>query len=628
MSLKIKTLCIILCLMIVYVAAHGAINRFIFIPGFIYLEQREAGKNLNRPLEAIRNEVNHLSSLTHDWASWDDTYDYMRSGNPAYKTSNLVPMETYSLNVLNVLILCDNNGKIIWKRTVDLETQKDIRIPEIPDGFIPSGHPLVTKGTPGKDGRNELTGFLKTSFGPLMIAARPILTSTNAGPAKGKLFMGRFLSTDLTSKLNAQTDVDFEIIPLDEKTTTAHPGIQDLWNEKTERFMDASHRNNLYLYATLKDISAKPVGLVKVTMAREILRKGMETLNYSMISVVAAGFLMLLMTVVLLHWTILSPLSVLTQHAVDVEETGNLSARLDFNRSDEIGILARRFDSMLIKLSEVRSELLDQSYYAGLAGVASDILHHSGNILMPMSQKIETLKGICKNMPKESIQKAVKELETGVNDPEREKNLQRFLTLSSLEMGRSFENAASLLDDLEQHAKEIEGIMGRLEKVSRPGKTAQLLVPEDLLHEAYSRMPENLKNACRIRFQDNTKSLPPIKAEPLVLAQIFNALFCHGAVIAMDAAKDQAEVTVHGETGSKDSKKMVIISVTGNGPGIDPQHVKTIFNRNCPIGPGDSFHASLHWCSNVVSAMGGELAVTSHETGTSFHLVLPQGGDV
>ena len=625
MSLKIKTLCIILCLMIVYVAAHGAINRLIFIPGFIYLEQREAEKNLNRPLEAIKNELNHLSSMAHDWGAWDDTYDFMRSADPAYRTSNLAPMETYVVNTLNLLVLCDEHGKVLWKKAVDLETKKDIPLDEIPGSVLLPGHPFMKAV---KGGSEQVSGFLKTSRGPMLVAARPVLTSTGSGPSRGVLVMGRFFSGDLIRELKVQTGVDFTLIPVEPVETSYLPGLRDLLSGKKERFMDTRKKNTLYLYALEKDIAGKPAAIVKVTMPREILKKGMETLNYSMISVVAAGFLMLLLTVALIHRTILNPLLVLTRHAVDVEETGNLSARLDFSRNDEIGILARRFDSMLVKLSEVRSELLEQSYYAGLAGVASDILHHSGNILMPMSQKIEKLKGICETMPRASIHKAVKELETGVKEPEREKNLQRFLYLSSLEMGRSFENAASILDDLEQHAKEIEGLMGGLEKISRSGKTMQHLVPEALLHEAFARMPENIKNACRFRFQDGTKDLPPIKAEPLVLAQIFNALLCHGAVIAMDAAKDRAEVTVHGETGSKDSEKMVRISVTSNGPGLDPRHVKTIFNRNCPLGSGDSFPASLHWCSNVVSAMGGELAVTRSENGTSFHLVLPQGGDV
>lgn len=625
MSLKVKTLCIVLVLLIVYVAAHGVMHRFIFIPGFLYLEQREAEKNLNRPLEAFKREIHHLSALVHDWSSWDDTYDFMNTRHETYISSNLSPIVTYEVNTLNLLVLCDSHGKIFWRKAVDLESKKDIPLPEIPEKFFLSDHPLLRK-----DAEQKTMGFFKTSQGIMLVASRPILKSNNEGPSRGTFIMGRFISEEVVRDMNIQTDVPFTIIPLNSDGFAKKPELNDLISGKTLSFVDAADRKNLYIYSMIKDIAGAPLFLIKVTMTREILNKGLQTLKYSMVSIVAAGFLILFLMLLLLHKTILNPISVLTRHAIKVEETGNLSNRLDFNRNDEIGILAQRFDSMLENLAEVRNELLDQSYYAGLAGIASDILHHSGNILMPMHQKITGLQDLCRNIPKESIHKAMGELETGGLDIAREKNLKRFLLLSIREMDKTFEKAVQMLGDLEQNSMEIEQIMGGLEKFSRAGVSGRNLVPEALLYDACSRLPENLKNACRIRFEPGTKNLPEIKAEPVVLVQVFRALLIQSANLILSAAgeTDKAEVLIAGRIDGERPGSPVRISISSSGAMIAPTDLKSMFARHYHGESSGVFHPSLHWCSNVVSAMGGELSVLNDDHGTVFHLVLPQGGDV
>lgn len=626
MSLKIKILCIAFGLLIVYAAIHGAINRLIFIPGFIYLEQREAEKNLNRPLEALKNEVAHLSALAQDWGAWDETYDFMRSGNPGYRSSNLEPLATYEVNRLNLFVLADTKGRVVWKKALDLDTKKDIRLSDIPDTVLPTGHPFFFEERPGsiRETRSE-AGFISTSHGPMMVATRPVLTGTRKGPIRGTLTMGRFLSPGLVKDLSVQTDVPFSVFVPGPGDKAALPELAELMEGSKDRFVDTSDGKILYLYAVVRDIGQKPLFLVKASMGREILVKGLETLRYSMISVVAAGFLLLFLIILILHSSIVNPLSALARHAQDVEETGNLSARLNFQRQDEIGLLARRFDNMLSRLSEVRSELLDQSYYAGLAGIASDILHHSGNILMPMAQKITTLRELCGSVPRKSMHKCLEELEQGVADPERERSLKRLLHLSSLEIGKTFERAEILLDDLERHSREIEQVMGGLERYSRAGKTTRNLVPSELVDEACSRLPEHVRRLCHVRMHPGVRALPPVKGEPLVLGQILVALISHSLAFSGDSAEQNMEIRGGASPGNPAGKMR--ITVATQGAHLSDDRMTALFDRHSGGDTTHSYQASLHWCSNVVSAMGGELSVSADNTGMAFHLDLPRGGD-
>ncbi len=470
-----------------------------------------------------------------------------------------------------------------------------------------------------------MAGFIATSRGPMMVATRPILTGTRQGPVRGTLTMGRFLTPDLVQDLSVQTDVPFSVVVPGPGDTADLPELAELVKGSKDRSVDTSDERTLYLYGVVRDIGQRPLFLVKASMGREILGKGLETLRYSMISVVAAGFLLLFLIIFILHSTILNPLSTLARHAQTVEETGNLSARLNFQRQDEIGLLARRFDNMLSRLSEVRSELLDQSYYAGLAGIASDILHHSGNVLMPMAQKITTLRELCESVPRRNFHTCLEELEHGVTDPERERSLKRFLHLSSLEIGKTFDRAADLLDDLERHSREIEQVMGGLERYSRAGKTTRNLMPAELVDEARSRLPEHVRRLCHVRMHPGVHTLPPVNAEPLVLSQILVALISHSLAFSGESAEQNMEI--RGGASPGDPAGKIRITLLTHGVHLGADRMKTLFERHSGVDTTHSYQASLHWCSNVVSAMGGELTVSDDDAGIAFHLDLPRGGD-
>ncbi len=48
--------------------------RLIMLAGFERLEQDSAHRNLERIVNALDAEIDHLEKTTTDWAYWDDTY--------------------------------------------------------------------------------------------------------------------------------------------------------------------------------------------------------------------------------------------------------------------------------------------------------------------------------------------------------------------------------------------------------------------------------------------------------------------------------------------------------------------------------------------------------------------------
>ncbi len=96
---------------------------------------------------------------------------------------------------------------------------------------------------------------------------------------------------------------------------------------------------------------------------------------------------------------ILGPVSRMTQHAVRIAEHDDLTVRLALDRQDELGILAREFDKMVDKLEDARRRLVDHSFEAGAAQLASGVLHNVGNAMTPLGVTVASLQKRLREAP-------------------------------------------------------------------------------------------------------------------------------------------------------------------------------------------------------------------------------------
>ncbi len=89
MSLQSKVIRLIFLVFLAYgVLSYGVQHGFI-LPSFLELEREEAVKNMDRAVQAIKRETQHLAISATDWAFWDDTYQFVQDHNEAYHEANL-----------------------------------------------------------------------------------------------------------------------------------------------------------------------------------------------------------------------------------------------------------------------------------------------------------------------------------------------------------------------------------------------------------------------------------------------------------------------------------------------------------------------------------------------------------
>ena len=365
MSLKLKVAIIVICVFVFYGILEFGVQRYIIFPSFLSLEREEAIKDSKRSVLAIKREIHHLNNLCMDWAFWDDTYDFVKSLSNEYIESNLV-LSTFTASSINLLYISDTNGKVIWGEIHDLETGELIHLDSFPKDTLPKTHPLLSFNTQNKSFLDvAISGVMHTEKGPMLISSQPILTSSDEGPVRGALMMGRFLNDDVVKTLVEQTQVNFLIYPT--QTGSLPESMREILNQLTAKspfLINESSDNQLLIYTTFPGIKGRPALLISSKIPRKIVTKGHTTIRHAIYSIILAGSVILVVMLLLLNRTVFNPIINFSNHVLSIRKTGDVSVRLSSHRKDEIGILTSEFDNMLeqiekesLELEEVNAEL-------------------------------------------------------------------------------------------------------------------------------------------------------------------------------------------------------------------------------------------------------------------------------
>jgi PAS domain S-box-containing protein len=362
LSLKLKIIIILMGFFVLYAAVLMGIHRLIIHPNIFSIEVAEAHKDMRRCLMAIDNEVDHLNTFCWDWASWDETYQFVQTPYASYISGNLV-INTFLDNQLNLIYIVNEKNKVTWGNIYDLNTRKPIRLETISTGDqFPRGHPLIPLSEEGISlSEVFVAGIYMTEKGPMIVAARPILTTESKGPIRGTFIMGRFLDHTVISALNVQTRTRFEIFP--NQASGLPESMKDIparLEDQPSIYVRKEKDHYLTAYTPILDIQGNAPLLLRAELPIKILSAVHKTLEVSLASIAASGVVLLLLMLFVMERTIAKPLARLKENAVLVGKTGDFSVpSATTGRGDEIGILETAFGNML-KLLEERTKALQQ----------------------------------------------------------------------------------------------------------------------------------------------------------------------------------------------------------------------------------------------------------------------------
>ena len=158
-----------------------------FMKSFQEVENQNAQQMVGRADKALNDDVQSLNTLNHDWAAWDDTYNFVQNPTEYQSYINDNPTdETFASAKLNFICIINNSDQLVFGKGFDLATNTDMPVPESLDqqilGSTLSHHDSVN---------DSVSGIILLPEGPLLISSEPILTSQGQGPIAGTIIMAR-----------------------------------------------------------------------------------------------------------------------------------------------------------------------------------------------------------------------------------------------------------------------------------------------------------------------------------------------------------------------------------------------------------------------------------------------------
>ncbi len=371
MKLRRKTLSIVGITIAGLTGILYATSSSILLGSLVKAEEQEATQVVKGVLNVFTQTAEDFNSRFADWSAWDDTYAFIQNRNQEFIASNLVPEGLANLRV-NIAVLVNTSGKIVYGTGLDTKKLQLKPVPEALKQRISVNDPLLQH--PNAD--SSLAGIMLLSSGPVLISARPIVTTKSTGPIRGTLVFGRNLDAAGIAKLSKTTRLPLIVHSINDPHLPAEfQKVREKLSAKKPILVRALSENSIAGYALVNDIYNQPALLLRVDIPRETYRQGQTSLLYLLVSVALAGIGFIGCTLLLLEYLVLSRLSDLAKGVNRVSASQDLSVRLPVTGEDELSDLANNINGMLSAIAIAENEQIEEkARYRAVVEQATDCI--------------------------------------------------------------------------------------------------------------------------------------------------------------------------------------------------------------------------------------------------------------
>jgi signal transduction histidine kinase len=316
----------------------------------------------------------------------------------------------------------------------------------------------------------------------------------------------------------------------------------------------------------------------------------------------------------------------MTRHAVAIAEGDDLTQRMNVRRSDELGTLAREFDRMVDKLADTRRRLVDQSFEAGAAEVASGLLHNVGNAMTPLGVTVAELRRQLGSAPAGEVEMALAELEGGVTDPARRADLELLLRLASRELAQVVARANDAAEAAARHADSIQRILAHQLRSSGAGPVIEIAELATLVDRGVQMVAPAMQQRLHIELDGSVAAIGAVPVPRLLLQQVIQNLVLNAAESVRDAGRERGHLLVTARVEPAQDGEQLVLRFTDDGGGIAAEHLARVFEKGYSTKSRETnLGIGLHWCANAVAALGGAMRAESPGPGqgATLQVTLP-----
>jgi predicted ATPase/signal transduction histidine kinase len=275
------------------------------------------------------------------------------------------------------------------------------------------------------------------------------------------------------------------------------------------------------------------------------------------------------------------------------------------------------------ELESAQGRLVDMSRRAGMAEVASGVLHNVGNVMNSVNVGASVTRDAVKKLPVEGVTRACDLLDQNAqrladylrNDPTGRK-LPEYLR----KLGNALidEKGAIItqIDQLSGHLEHMKKIIAAQQSYAKVNGMTEVCTLEEIAETALQISEGVLRNS-NIEVVRKYEKLPAVLVDRHQLMQILVNLVSNAKHALEEASPDKRELMV----AIAKVEGGVRIEVRDNGVGISADNLAKIFNHGFTTKKqGHGF--GLHNCANAAQQMDGSLTAYSDGPGKGASFVL------
>jgi PAS domain S-box-containing protein len=278
------------------------------------------------------------------------------------------------------------------------------------------------------------------------------------------------------------------------------------------------------------------------------------------------------------------------------------------------------------ELEQAHRQLLDVSRQAGMAEVATGVLHNVGNVLNSVNVSATLVADHFKQSKVTKLGRAVAlmrehaaDLGTYLTVDPKGKQVPIYLGDLAGHMAAEEARALQEVESLRQNIEHIKDIVAMQQSYAKVSGVAEIIKATDLVDDSL-RMNAAALARHDIKVAREFEELPPISVEKHKVLQILVNLIRNAKYACDESGQAQKQITVRVSR----LPQVVRIAISDNGVGIPPENLTRIFAHGFTTKKtGHGF--GLHSGALAAKEMGGSLQAQSDGVGcgATFTLDLP-----
>ncbi|MDO8269420.1 MAG: CHASE4 domain-containing protein [Candidatus Levybacteria bacterium] len=346
MSVRLKIISITVLVISLFGATIYFVGSKVLIKNYLEIEKESVIKNLERVNDAIVSITSQLDVKIADWATWDDTYKFVRDKNKAYIKSNLTSVSLQNLKI-DGMYFYNTKRKLIYS---NISENESIASKSVEMYF--SSHPdIITHNTLD----SSKTGIISLPEGNLFIASKPILTSEGEGPVGGTLVFIKQFGKEEIKSLSKLTHISVNIFPYDSLLPDDIIAKKNL-SLTNKYFVNVRSIDVINGYSYIYDLNGRPILILETDFPRTIFKQGQKTTLTFMAIAGIFSTIFGIFLILLIEKLIILRFTKLGSQARDIGESHDLSKRISVDGKDEIAKLGQSINKMLEDLKNSEDE--------------------------------------------------------------------------------------------------------------------------------------------------------------------------------------------------------------------------------------------------------------------------------